>query len=104
MSKLLRFGLAFLTIFVALAFAGREYPEVFNLADDTSNDGDIVEQNFETHLSPREASQRSRAICKRVYQSFWLLDCCIRLARTSLTSALPKHPSNPLPLLCLLRL
>jgi hypothetical protein len=51
MLRLWKVGLIFLTFFVALAVAGREGPEFFSLADDPSNDGDVIVQATEVEAA-----------------------------------------------------
>lgn len=51
MAKSRKFGLMFLAFFVALVVAQREVPEVFSLADDTSNDGDVIVQTIEVEAT-----------------------------------------------------
>ena len=62
MRKSCKPGLAFLTFLVALAVAGREGPEMMSLADDTSNDGDVIVQAIEVDACLNAA----RVPCQRL--------------------------------------
>jgi len=56
MARLCRFGLILLTFFVALVIAGRKVPETFSLADDPSNDGDVIVQAIEIEATLAKGS------------------------------------------------
>ena len=60
MLRMWKFGLIFLTFFVAVAVAGREGPEVLSLADDPSNDGDVIVQATEVEAALSLARTPSR--------------------------------------------
>ena len=49
-----------LTLFVALVFMGREIPKISILADDTSNDGDVMAVVREPHAVPLVARDPGR--------------------------------------------
>ena len=56
MTKFGRRGFYFVLFLLVLAVAGREVPEVSRLADDVSNDGQVVE--FQSRAAPKVDSRR----------------------------------------------
>ena len=92
-------GLSFLVLFLGLVFGARELPELLSLADDVSNDGDIVEvlcpQRSHRSIQSREDAPRTAG---------WIAPFADALATTGVIPRVGAHPTFGRSLLRLLSL
>jgi len=93
-------GLAFLSLCVALLFVIRELPELASLADDVSNDGEVIELVV-CDASSAKAPQRDH---KEYADRATATQAVARFRACRFSRILPLRPGkSPLQLLSLLR-
>jgi len=96
MGGLWRVGLVFLTLCITLAVTAREGPGIFNLTDDTSNDGDVIVEDYE---APAADGIEARGQCRVEVSDAFSFD---RLRVLPFRSLLASHAKAGVSLLALL--
>lgn len=104
MSRMGEFAALILIFFVALVVAGREVPEVFSLADDPSNDGDVIVQATDVEAQLTQVRRPAQKPSTRAFGDRCSCGISSLVALSSVVAPLKKHGAVFLSLLKLRRI